>query len=1039
MGESTVPRVNRLTLSARQHLSRPRACARPASPGQTVAEAVRTALRGRGTLTAASAIAIAMSLSVPAHAKTVTTKPAKPSHTATHETTVPAQATLKEVVVTARTRAIMAADKIKMDAPTIVDSVVADQAGLLPDNSVSEVLQRVSGVTMVRFASLGDPDHFSDEGTAVQIRGLSDVASRLNGQEIFTATGGRGLSFQDIPPELLKAINVYKSVTANMIEGGAGGQIDLVTRMPFDFSPGLKLDATASANYGDLVKKTEPAVSFLASDRWRGPWGDFGALVDLAYTRLAHKDDFIRNTPYYKQLIGGTNYYIPAGYEYGYDRYIRDRKGAYVGLQWAPTDDLTISGTAFYSKYHTNTQGVDVFALSNYLVVNPANSTFDFNNALLSSPDLFTRNPNTFAPTSTPGSAYGVVTTPLAETNLSYSDTFDISGKVVWRPGTRWKVKAGYQMVSSVSNSMDNTIDVSAPPFTQGYGLTETSTQARVAFPASITAAYANPAEFYWHAHQDHLAHNDGQEHAVNLDVNYRISRDRFFRSVEAGARYSDRREQDADTGYNWAPFCEGWNGCATVPLSQADISAGTVSYQPFSDFFRGSVTLPAPVYLPSFALVGQYNTIGEVAKYGGQVTTATYLDGSPFIPFHFGPGDYSLASSYDGAGFVMVNFGDDNSVLPFSGNVGVRYVQLSNHSSGYFKQAAVSLPGPTGTNTSTLVFPSVYYFRSGGSVTRRALPSINIRLMPAPNFFIRGAYTVTMDEPSFYDLRATGSDGASVSSPSGGLGGHITGYTSNTGNPDLRPMVSHNWDLAFQWFPKRATEAHLDFFYKTLNDTIVYGNTLQPIPFKTASGAIVTRYASASVDYNSPQSAIVKGVEIGGHTFFDMLPSPWNGLGLEANFTYIDSHNPGDEYVDISGVTHHNVPIVGLSKDNYNVVLMYQKPQWSARLAWSWRSSYLITTNNFRTSGTYPYYSAPGVFKTLDFSLPIYSAPYGELDFGLTYRPTKSLAVQLQFNNLTNETAKTLMGGYPNHTLYIRSWFTSDRRATLRVMYKFL
>jgi iron complex outermembrane recepter protein len=133
-------------------------------------------------------------------------------------------------------------------------------------------------------------------------------------------------------------------------------------------------------------------------------------------------------------------------------------------------------------------------------------------------------------------------------------------------------------------------------------------------------------------------------------------------------------------------------------------------------------------------------------------------------------------------------------------------------------------------------------------------------------------------------------------------------------------------------------------------------------------------------------------------------------------------------------------VPIVGLSKYNYNVQLMYEKTQWSARLAWNWRSSYLVTTNNFRTSGTYPYYSAPGApstATTIGYSLPIYAAQYGELDFGITYRPDPRVAIQLQFNNLTNETAKTLMGGYPNNTLYIRSWFTSDRRAQLRIRYQ--
>jgi TonB-dependent receptor len=998
-----------------------------------VAEAVRAALCGGGGLTAASAITLAMALSAPVRAQTAASQGGDQSQ-ATSSQSAQERALLSEVVVTARRRAIMNADQRAKTSDTIVDSVVANEAGLLPDNSVTEILQRVSGVTMVRFAALNDPDHFSDEGSAIQIRGLSDVAARLNGRDVFSANNAGGLSFGDVTPELLKAVDVYKSVTSDLIEGGAGGQVDLVTRMPFDYSPGLKLDGSVNANYGDLAKKVDPGASLLATDRWQGPWGDFGALVDLAYSKLAQKDDFIRNEPYYKTLIGSTNYYIPGGYDYGFDQFERTRDGAYLGLQWAPTDELQVAETVFYSKYRTSGSGDGVFATSQSLAVDPTGSKFDSNNALVSSPDVSTRNTGTFSSSGAPL----MYATGDAGVNQSFSDTMDASTTVEWKPSYRWDVRAAYQIVSSAENTKSYDLFDQIPDGTGGYALTETDTQPDITLPASLAAQYGNPANYSWHAHQDHLGHSDGQEHAANLDVNYDISQDRFFRAVQFGGRYSDRREQDADSGYNWAAFCVGWDGCNAVSLSSA--GAGNVARQPFSNFFRGGVTLPAPVYLPSFSLANQYNPVGNVATYGGELSSITYPNGSPYVPYTFNPANYSLASSYDSAGYLMLRFANDRG-LPFDGNIGLRYVRIENRSSGYFSQGAVNLPGQlnsSGSSTSTTLFPSEYYFRSGGRTTQRALPSVNIRLKPSENFFIRGAYTVTLDEPSFYDLRASGGDGANVSSATVSSGGQVTGYTSTTGNPTLRPMISHNWDLAFQWYPKAATETHLDFFYKTLDDTIVYGNTLQPVPFETSSGGTTTEYASVSEDFNAPQSATVKGAEIGGHTFFDMLPSPWNGLGVDANFTYVDSHNPGDQYVDISGVIHHDVPVVGLSKYNYNAELMYEKASWSARLAWSWRSRYLMTTNSNGTNGTYTYYSAPGVGQSIGISLPIYAAPYGELDFGLTYKPDPHVAVSLDFNNLTNETVKTLMGGYPNNTLYVRSWFTSDRRATLAVRYKF-
>jgi outer membrane receptor protein involved in Fe transport len=109
-----------------------------------------------------------------------------------------------------------------------------------------------------------------------------------------------------------------------------------------------------------------------------------------------------------------------------------------------------------------------------------------------------------------------------------------------------------------------------------------------------------------------------------------------------------------------------------------------------------------------------------------------------------------------------------------------------------------------------------------------------------------------------------------------------------------------------------------------------------------------------------------------------------------------------------------------------------------SVRLAYNWRSQYLMTTNSTGTNSSYTYYPSAGAAgQTIGISLPIYAAAYGELDLGVSYRPTNHIAVSLDFNNLTNATPKTLMGGYPNGGEYVRSWFTADRRIMLSVRYK--
>ena len=948
--------------------------------------------------------------------------------TATTPTTPEQPVDLNEITVTARRIALKNADDRKKNSESIIDSVVADEAGLLPDNSVTEVLQRVAGVTMVRFAALNDPDHYSDEGSGIQVRGLSGVDARLNGREVFSANTGQGLSFGDVTPELLAAVDVYKSATADLIEGGSGGQVDLRTRMPFDFDPGVKFQSTVNGNYGDLAKKVDPGASFLLSDRWIGPWGDFGALADIAYSKLDQQDYFIRNEPYYKTAIDGSNYYIPGGFDYGFDSFQRTRTGEYVALQWAPTDNLLVGQTFFFSEYQTKGPGDGVFVTSKLLAVDPTASHFDSSNGLISSPSLFTRNPSTF----TTAGAPSMYASGDSGANQGVSDTLDASTIVHWKPAEHWTVDAAFQFVNSVTDNKSYNLYDTPPTGDGGYSLAETASQPIIGFPSSVLSEYKDPSEYVWSAHMDHRDHHDGEEHAGNLDLKYDISDEGFLRSAQIGGRYADRTEQDEDDGYNWSAFCKGWNGCNPVSLASAPTQPADIFYQGFGNFFRGAISNPGGVYLPSYGFANQWNPVGNVAQLGGTVGEQTNANGTPIPPFTFGPGEVSKERSSNTALYGLVRFAND-SLVRFDGNFGVRYVKIDNKSEGYFQQTAASFNGTT-------VFPSEYAFRSGGRDLSRALPALNIRFKATDQLFVRAAYTITLDEPSFQDLRANGNASATINTATVNGQQQVTSitYATTGGNPALHPTISHNSDLALEWYPSSSTSAHVSLFYKTLNDTIVYGNTLQPFLFTTANGGSSTVLTSVQEDFNAPQTAVIKGLEFGGRTFFDMLPSPLNGFGVEGNLTHLNDNSPGNQYVDINGVTHHDTPLIGLSNNSLNAALMFEKPQWSLRLAYNWRSEYLMTTNSNGTNGSYTYYPTPGsTGQTIGISLPIYAAGYGQLDFGAAYRPTQHLTFSVDINNLTNAETKTIMGGYNNGATYVRSWFVSDRRILLSMRYR--
>jgi iron complex outermembrane recepter protein len=164
------------------------------------------------------------------------------------------------------------------------------------------------------------------------------------------------------------------------------------------------------------------------------------------------------------------------------------------------------------------------------------------------------------------------------------------------------------------------------------------------------------------------------------------------------------------------------------------------------------------------------------------------------------------------------------------------------------------------------------------------------------------------------------------------------------------------------------------------------------------------------------------------------MLPGWLSGFGLEGNYTFVDSKNPGDLYRDINGVIHDDAPLVGLSRHNFNATLLYERKAISARIAYSWRSRYLQSTNSNGTNPTYNFYTAPGVINNgtglgTQIALPIYGANYGQLEAGVRFKITENFSFSVQGANLTNSMQRTLMGGYPGGTLKGRSWFQSDRR----------
>src|SRR5690606_436870 len=190
---------------------------------------------------------------------------------------------LDTFVVTGFRGSLSAALDLKRASVQIVDSIVAEDIGKFPDNNVVESMQRMTGIQVT--------NRGAGEIGIVAIRGLSDINTTLNGQNMFVSSG-QAMALQDIPATLLARVDVYKTRSADLIENGIAGSVDVRTHRPFDFD-GHRVALSARGTYQEQRDKIGPNLSALFSNRWKTSNGDFGALLNISYAETPYRDQTV--------------------------------------------------------------------------------------------------------------------------------------------------------------------------------------------------------------------------------------------------------------------------------------------------------------------------------------------------------------------------------------------------------------------------------------------------------------------------------------------------------------------------------------------------------------------------------------------------------------------------------------------------------------------------------------------------------------------------------------------------------------------------
>ena len=521
---------------------------------------------------------------------------------------------LEEVIVIGARRSIESALGIKRNSDTFVDSVAATDIGAFPDKSVAEALQRVPGITVSRLQSNDDSTHFSAEPAGVLIRGLTFVRTELNGRDAFSADGYRGLNFNDISPELMAGVDVYKNQTAEMVEGGIAGTVNLRTRLPLD-PPDRVFSFTGRASYGDRSDDTTYEGSSVYSDSWQTDVGRFGVMANLAYSHVKTQtegvimqrigafcsdaaDGTCTSTPY-----GGNNWqYLPSQVNFSEVLYDRVRRGFSSALQFESSDRRVLASVQYMDSQYDNawlerSSNVSLFGLWAKPAYSPQTSAFiapadgtpaftfgpngmlqagvltqptgdwlggstqgniDYGSAVPGQPFVNYCGPQPDgSPSSCTTQREGVYLSNEAR-NFDHSEgTRDIAANVRWDVTQKLRTTLDVQYIEADTTNYD--ILVANRTMVNAQYATNSDATPRIALLPGSNVNYApgflaNPHNYYIPFIQDHYEDNEASALATRLDFEYQLGADSWLDSLKFGARHADREQKVRYSIYNWSP-----------------------------------------------------------------------------------------------------------------------------------------------------------------------------------------------------------------------------------------------------------------------------------------------------------------------------------------------------------------------------------------------------------------------------------------------------------------------------------------------------
>jgi len=851
----------------------------------------------------------------------------------------------------------------KRFSDTVVDAISADDIGGLPDVSIADSLTRLPGVTSVRI---------DGQSSELNVRGLSGgyVFSTLNGREMVSTSGGRSIQFDIFPSELISQAQVYKSQKASLIEGGIAATINLETANALDNEEEHSVRASLHGNYNEAAADNNDSDTLgrRLTLAYQGKFLDETLGFSIGWANMFQPTVSSRfvNYQFDEQDLSAAydgapeSILVSSGFEIN-ERGGEDERNAFtLALNWEPRDDMRFQFDAFHSKFDSNKwdRGLRISGINNIATVG---STLLIDNPLYANGALvggtIYRDPNGTAlapPYKGASKDINIQTQADDNTTNSKSSAFGLKGE--------WDINDDLMMTVDISHSEGDenykdqvmrmayfedssadtpVIDDNVIFSYQLNGLNNPNLQFNQDFTDTnhmmVTSAESYP----------HIESNSSD--AIRVDFAYQLESE-VFSSVEFGARASQRDYELGRGRFLYGTTDGNMRNGQYITYAGVDENGNPIEVERFQPFMLDSSNSSVTT------IGGELSGMPSFLSVDNNAILNAWIPGVDRTPVRTWEHSWSmtqgnLVEEDVLAAYLQLNIDTELFGMPVTGNVGVRYVDSKQSSTGLVNVGAGNgdvIADDTGATNSDWELKKI-----SESYTD-LLPSFNLNFQVTDDDQLRFAYAKVMSRPEMPTMANSGNWRFDVDRD--GDGRNYIGLDSST-SPKLRPFYAHQFDLSFEhYFTETDGAFVVALWYKDIENIVgnltdknydfeANGFELPTIPddkLEDDSGnVLVWENGDYSHAENNADAGYMRGVEIGYTQTFSFLPGYWSGLGANINFSYTDSEI--EKPSSVPGEDGAPGPIEGLSPRVLSATLFYDwDEKFSARLSGRYRSAYL-------------------------------------------------------------------------------------------------